>query len=97
MRTYKYRLKPTEEQKVLIEKHLWCCRFVWNTFLWERKKAYEEDEKTLTYYDNAKALTQLKKELVWLKEVNSQSLQATLKNLSLAYDRFFKKISKFKI
>ena len=95
MRTYKYRLNPTEEQKVLIEKHLWCCRFVWNTFLWERKKAYEEVWKTLTYYDTTKLLTQLKKELVWLKEVNSQSLQATLKNLSLAYDRFFKKISKF--
>ena len=95
MRAYKYRLNPTEEQKVLIEKHLGCCRFVWNTFLWERKKAYEEDWKTLTYYDNAKALTQLKKELTWLKEVNSQSLQVTLKDLSLAYDRFFKKISKF--
>ena len=95
MRTYKYRLNPTEEQKVLIEKHLGCCRYVWNTFLWERKKAYEEDKKSLSYKDNAKALTQLKKELTWLKEVNSQSLQATLKDLSLAYDRFFKKISKF--
>ena len=31
----------------------------------------------------------------WLKEVNSQSLQATLKDLNLAYERFFKKISKF--
>ena len=95
MRTYKYKIKPTEEQKVLIEKHLWCCRFVWNTFLEERKKAYEEEWKTLNYYDNAKALTQLKKELTWLKEVNSQSLQATLKDLNVAYDRFFKKISKF--
>ena len=97
MRTYKYRIRPTEEQKVLIEKHLWCCRFVWNTFLWERIKAYEEEKRTLTYKDNAKALTQLKKceDYSWLKEVNSQSLQATLKNLSLAYERFFKKISKF--
>ena len=95
MRAYKYRIKPTEEQKVLIEKHLWCCRFVWNTYLWERKKAYDEEWKTLNYYDNAEALTQLKKELTWLKEVNSQSLQATLKDLNLAYERFFKKISKF--
>ena len=97
MRTYKYRLNPTEEQKVLIEKHLGCCRFVWNTFLGERKQAYEKDKKTLTYYDNAKALTELKKceDYSWLKEVNSQSLQATLKDLNLAYDRFFKKISKF--
>ena len=95
MRTYKYIIKPTEEQKVLIEKHLWCCRFVWNTYLEERIKAYEKEQKSLSYYDTTKALTQLKKELTWLKEVNSQSLQATLKNLSLAYDRFFKKISKF--
>ena len=95
MRTYKYKIRPTEEQKVLIEKHLWCCRFVWNTYLGERIKAYDEEWKTLTYKDNAKALTQLKKELTWLKEVNSQSLQATLKDLNWAYDRFFKKISKF--
>ena len=97
MRAYKYRIKPTEEQKVLIEKHLWCCRFVWNTYLEERIKAYKEDKKTLTYKDNAKALTQLKKceDYSWLKEVNSQSLQATLKDLNLAYERFFKKISKF--
>ena len=97
MRAYKYRLNPTKEQKVLIEKHLGCCRFVWNTYLWERKQAYEKDWKTLTYYDNAKALTELKKceDCSWLKEINSQSLQATLKDLNLAYERFFKKIAKF--
>ena len=61
----------------------------------ERSKAYKEEWKSLSYNDNAKALTQLKKELTWLKEVNSQSLQATLKDLNLAYERFFKKISKF--
>ena len=95
MRTCKYKIKPTKEQEVLIEKHLWCCRFVWNKYLGERKKAYEEQWKSLSYYDNAKSLTHLKKELTWLKEVNAQSLQATLKNLSSAYDRFFKQTSKF--
>ena len=95
MRTYKYKIRPTKEQVVLIEKHLWCCRYVWNKYLGERKQAYEEQWKSLSYYDNAKSLTQLKKELTWLKEVNSQSLQATLKDLNLAYDRFFKKITKF--
>ena len=95
MRTYKYKIKPTKEQEVLIEKHLGCCRFIWNKYLGERKQAYDEQWKSLSYYDNNKSLTQLKKELTWLKEVNSQSLQATLKDLSFAYDRFFKKISKF--
>lgn len=95
MRTYKYKIRPTKEQVVLIEKHLWCCRFVWNKYLEEKQQAYQKDKKTLSYYDNAKSLTQLKKELTWLKEANSQSLQTTLRNLNSAYDRFFKKLSKF--
>ncbi|WP_108308646.1 IS200/IS605 family element RNA-guided endonuclease TnpB, partial [Metalysinibacillus jejuensis] len=34
---------------------------------------------------------QLKKELVWLKEVDSIAIQSSLKNLADAYSRFFKK------
>lgn len=34
-------------------------------------------------------------EYEWLNEVNSQSIQAALKELDGAYDRFFRKISKF--
>ena len=34
-------------------------------------------------------------EFAWLKEVNSQTIQAALKDLDCAYDRFFRKISKF--
>ncbi|MED1060238.1 IS200/IS605 family element RNA-guided endonuclease TnpB [Bacillus mycoides] len=36
-------------------------------------------------------LTQLKKELVWLKEVDSIAIQSSLKNLADSYSRFFKK------
>ena len=95
MRSYKYKIKPTKEQIVLIEKHLWCCRYVWNFYLEKRKKAYDEEWISLTFYDTTKDLTQLKKELTWLKEVNTQALQATLKDLDLAYNRFFKKIAKY--
>lgn len=97
MRTYKYKLKPKKEQCVLIEKHLWACRFVWNKFLGERTNAYLNEKKTLNYFDNAKALTELKKceDYSWLKEVNSQSLQATLKYLDWAYNKFFRKTAKF--
>ncbi len=34
-------------------------------------------------------------EYEWLNEVNSQSIQAAIKDLDTAYDRFFRKISKF--
>jgi len=101
---YKYRIYPTLEQKELLCKHFGCVRFVWNYFLNERKEHYlhnkEEIESkrikgNLNYYDNAKKLTLLKQEKEWLKECNSQSLQASLKHLDSAYRMFFRKTHAF--
>ena len=96
-KAFKYRLYPTEEQKPLLSQHFGAKRFVWNRFLEERKKTYLETGKNLNYYDNAKSLTQLKKqeEFEWLKQINSQSSQASLRDLEVAYDRFFQKKSQF--
>lgn len=96
-KTYKFRIYPDENQIVLMSKHFGSTRFVWNYFLAQRKESYLESKNTLTYYDNSKTLTLLKKnsELDWLKEVNSQSLQASLKDLDTAYGRFFKKQALF--
>jgi putative transposase len=88
---------PTEEQKVLLNKHFGCIRFVYNYYLTERKREYEESKKTLSYVDNASAMAQLKKQedYSWLKEVNSQALQQSLKGLDSAYISFFKKRTMF--
>ncbi len=94
-KAYRYRLYPTKVQAVLIEKHFGCCRFVWNYFLTLRKKTWEEQKKTITFYEIKKLLPSLKKEKPWLKEVNSQSLQETLIELEKAYQRFFKKLGNF--
>lgn len=97
LKSYKYKLNPTEDQKVLLNKHFGSIRFIYNHFLNERKREYETNKQTLNYYDNAKSLTKLKKqeEYSWLNEVNSQSLQVSLKNLDDAYNGFFKKRTKF--
>jgi len=93
LKSYKYKIKPNEEQKVLLNKHFGSIRFAYNYFLNERKKEYETNKQTLTYNDNSSALTQLKRqeEYSWLKEINSQSLQHSLKSLDGAYINFFKK------
>lgn len=102
--TYNYRLYPTEEQKVLLDKHFGCSRFVFNHYLNKEQQHYlnnKEDIEAkrikgfLNYYDNANNLTQLKQEKEWLKEVNAQMLQATLKHLESAYRGFFQKRTKF--
>lgn len=97
LKSYKYKLKPNEEQIVLLNKHFGSVRFVYNYFLNERKLEYETNKQQLNYYDNAKSLTNLKKteEFNWLNDVNSQSLQVSLKNLEGSYNNFFKKRSKF--
>lgn len=97
LKSFKFQLLPTKEQEVLLSKHFGCKRFVWNHFLNKRKEEYLKDKKTLNYYDCANELVSLKKqeETSWLKEINSQTLQATLRDLDGAYNRFFRKQSKF--
>ncbi len=96
-KSYKFRIYPTKEQESLLSKHFGHCRFVFNHFLNERKEKYLKEKTSLNYYDNARTLTELKKdeEFVWLKEVNSQSLQAAIRNLDIAYKNFFNKQNKF--
>ena len=97
LKAFKFQLLPTEQQKVLLMQHFGCRRFVWNYFLNKRKDEYLNNKKTLNYYDCAADLTKLKTDddYVWLKDVNSQMLQQTLRDLDTAYNRFFRKQSKF--
>ena len=92
LKAYKYRIYPNKQQEILINKNIGCVRFVFNHYLAERINSYKEEQKSLSYNDNAKNLTQLKKEYIWLKEVESTSLQQTLKDLDKAYQNFFRRV-----
>src|SRR5699024_1985876 len=93
-KAYKFRIYPTKEQEILITKTIGCSRFVFNHFLGKWEDTYKETGKGLTYNSCSAELTKLKKELVWLKEVDSIALQSSLKNLADSYTRFFKKQNK---
>lgn len=92
-KAYKFRIYPNKEQEILIAKTIGCSRFVFNRFLALWNDTYKETGKGLTYNTCSAELTQLKKQdkTSWLKEVDSIALQSTLKNLSDAFTRFFKK------
>lgn len=93
--SYKFRLYPSNKQQVLLAKHFGSCRYLYNHFLARRKNEYLTTGRSNNFVKDCKELTELKKELVWLKEVNSQSLQQTIKNLDAAYGNFYEKRSKF--
>ena len=91
-KAYKYRIYPNREQQELINKHIGCCRYVYNLCLEKKINAYKTSKKSVSYFELKKLLPLLKKEqeTSFLKEVNSQSLQAAIINLDNAYQRFFK-------
>ena len=87
-KSYKFRLYPTEEQKVIFTKTFGCSRFIWNQMLADKIAYYKETGQTLK---NTPA--QYKKDYPWLKEVDSLALCNVQLNLQQAYKNFFQ--SKF--
>ena len=94
-KTYKYRIYPNKKQKEIITKTFGCCRFVYNTYLAKRIEAYEASKETFSYIQCANDMKKLKDKLDWLKKVDSTALQSSLKDLDMAYQKFFKEHSGF--
>ena len=86
---------PTKTQQELLAKHFGCTRYLYNHFLARRKEQYLTTGRSNNFVRDCKELTELKKTLTWLTEVNSQSLQHVIKNLDAAYGNFFEKRAKF--
>ena len=90
LKAYKYRIYPTEEQKVYLNKTFGCARFIYNQMLGDRIKSYQEnkdlDIRAIKYPTPA----QYKKKYEWLKEVDSLALANAQMNLDKAYKNFFR-------
>lgn len=97
LNAYKYRLYPTQEQKILLNKTFGCCRYVYNKCLAKKIELYQTKKKGISMFDLMKDVSIWKKseEMSWLKEVNSQALQMSIRNMDGAFTNFFKRIGKF--
>lgn len=86
---YRFRLKPTKHKAALLRRFAGCSRFVWNELLAQNEVRHERGEKRLGYTAMCDYLVYLKDEYLFLREVHSQPLQQTLKDLASAYQRAF--------
>ena len=94
LKAYKYRIYPTKEQEVMIQKTFGCCRFVYNQTLIYRKELYENSKKSINKTSCNNYVNQiLKKEYTWLKEVDKFALTNAVYNMDNAYQKFFKEHS----
>ncbi|MGF1589014.1 MAG: RNA-guided endonuclease InsQ/TnpB family protein [Pleurocapsa sp.] len=94
-RAYKFRLYPTNEQKVALAKSFGCCRWYWNYSQNLCQETYKLSGKSLSRGAIQSLLPNLKKEHEWLSDAYSQCLQYVALNLSTAYKNFFEKRSRF--
>lgn len=90
--SYKFRLYPTKEQTLQIQRTFGCCRFIYNHYLAARIDSYGADRTTFGYNACSADMTVLKKRLTWLAEVDSTALQSSLKDLDAAYQNFFRRV-----
>ena len=58
---------------------------------WSENKTYEQIEKSISKYDLSIQISNLKKQNLWLGDVNSQFFQGMNKRIKSAFTRFFEK------
>ena len=97
--SYKTEINPTQTQIQKINQTIGACRYVYNFYLVTQKERYEHGEKLQSAIDFSKWLNNdylpRHKEFSWIKEVSSKSIKQSITNAYGAYQRFFKKQSKF--
>ncbi len=91
-KAYKFRIYPNNEQQILFAKTFGCVRLVYNYYLDRKIKQYQADKSTGSYAQCANEMAQLKKteDFSFLKEVDSISLQQSLRHLDTAFQNFFR-------
>ena len=92
-RSYKFRIYPSVQQEILIQKTFGCVRYVYNHFLAQRIAIYNATGKGTDRFTQSRELTVLKKEIEWLREPDKSSLENAVKDLDIAYKNFFRSVS----
>ena len=79
----------TKGQEERLSSWIGACRFVYNLGLEIRIESYKNIQKSVSKFDLMKQLTEIK-DVDWIKDVPSQSLQNTMDRLDNSYKNFFR-------
>ncbi len=94
----RYRLYLTDAQAEQAARAAGACRFLWNAALEQRKTAWRFSKASVWSHEQALELPVIKRdpEFGWLRQAGiAQSLQQTLRDLDVAYRRFFQGVGAF--
>jgi hypothetical protein len=88
---YTFRLYPTKKQAQALQWTLDRARELYNAVLQERRDAYRMAGKSITYYDQANQLPEIKDIREEYKDIHAQVLQDVLRRVQKAFDHFFRR------
>ncbi len=91
-KSYKYRLSPTRKQQEALQETLDRCRELYNAALQERRDAYRMCGVSLTYYDQAAELSEIKELREEYIAIHSQVLQDVLRRVEKGMKAFFRRV-----
>ena len=94
-RSYKYRLYPTEDQKVRLERTLASLCNLYNELKSEKVEKYKKDKINLTKTDLRRIALGKRRASEELKLVHSQVVQNVADRVSVAFRNFFEKTARF--
>ena len=88
-----YRLYPNAEQRLTLARISGACRAVYNLALEQRRdwwRLYKDrTDKSISFAGQCKELTDLRKDVDWVREAPIHPLQQALRDLDRAYQNFF--------
>ncbi len=89
-KAFKYRLYPTDTQAAAMQGQLDIAREVYNACLEERRACYRATGKSLTYYDQANQLKEIRQLRPDGATANYSMLQATCRRAHRAFENFYR-------
>jgi putative transposase len=91
-KVFRYRFKPTKAQIAKLNEQLELCRWVYNETLAMRKNAWEQEGKSVSYFETKRMLPIWKESKPQLNSVHSQVLQDVVLRVNLAFKAFFRRV-----
>jgi len=94
-KTFQYRLYPTRSQERKLQAALDVCRGLYNSFLHDRKFAFEVEGKSPTEREQEKKIAQWKAAHPELATVHAHLLQNVAKRIEFAFDSYFRRLADY--
>ena len=92
LKTFQYRIYPTQSQTTTMNQTLETCRWIYNETLAYRKDTWEEKHENISLFDTTKLISIWKNDHPGLKQVYSQVLQNCQVRVDLAFKAFFRRV-----